>query len=69
MQQVGTLRAAPDEYVEFVESGSSAKGEYHCAECRYGVTVHRDLPLCPMCGGTTWEPTAWSPFTRERGLL
>lgn len=65
MQQVGTPRVAPDEFVEFVVTGSVAKGEYHCSECRYGVTVHRELPRCPMCGGTTWEPTAWSPFRRD----
>jgi hypothetical protein len=69
MPHLGTLRAAPDEFVEFVSAGSVAKGEYHCADCRYGVTVHRELPRCPMCGGTTWEPTAWSPFTREHQPL
>jgi rubrerythrin len=67
MAETASWRVAPDEYVEFVTSGSSAKGEFHCAECGYGVTVHRELPRCPMCGGCTWEPVAWSPFTRALG--
>ena len=54
----------PDGYVEFVTTGMSAKGEFHCCECGYGVIVYRTLPQCPMCGGTSWEPSAWSPFGR-----
>jgi rubrerythrin len=54
------------DYVEFVATGTRAAGEYHCAGCGYGVTVHASLPQCPMCGGTSWEPAAWSPFTRAR---
>jgi rubredoxin len=53
-------------YVEFLSTGDAAKGEYHCSECGYGVTVHRELPRCPMCSGTTWEQVPWSPFTRAR---
>ena len=33
-----------------------------CSGCGYGVTIFRTLPRCPMCGGQTWEQTAWSPF-------
>jgi hypothetical protein len=54
----------PEGFVQFWNTGDPVKGEYHCAECGYGVTVCRDLPLCPMCGGTVWEQTAWSPLTR-----
>jgi hypothetical protein len=54
----------PEGFVRFWNTGDPVKGEYHCAECGYGVTVCRDLPLCPMCGGTVWEQTAWSPLTR-----
>jgi hypothetical protein len=54
----------PEGFVRFWKTGDPVKGEYHCAECGYGVTVCRDLPLCPMCGGTVWEQTAWSPLTR-----
>ena len=49
-------------------SGSAAKGEFRCAECGYGVTIHNELPLCPMCGGETWEEAAWSPFGRAGDL-
>jgi rubrerythrin len=61
--------ASPDEYVEFVKAGEHVKGEYHCSECGYGVTVHRELPRCPMCGGGAWEQTEWSPFMRDRQPL
>jgi rubrerythrin len=61
-------RAAPDEYVEFSAAGQQVKGEFHCSECGYGVTVVRKLPLCPMCGGTSWEQSEWSPFTRSQPL-
>ena len=56
--------ATPDEYVEFLEMGDAAKGEFHCADCGYGVAVHRALPQCPMCGGSAWEQSAWSPLSR-----
>ena len=57
------------DYVHFVSAGSRVKGEFHCAECGYGVTVYRVLPVCPMCGGTEWEQSAWSPLTRARSVL
>jgi hypothetical protein len=59
-----TPRVAADEYVEFFVTGDAAKGEFHCSQCGYGVTIVRELPLCPMCGGTLWEASPWSPFTR-----
>lgn len=49
-------------FVPFFQRGDSVKGEFHCSDCRYGVTTCRRLPRCPMCGGETWEQTAWSPF-------
>lgn len=55
--------------VEFLAAGQKAKGEFHCAECGYGVTVHRELPRCPMCGNDTWEQSAWTPFARARSIL
>ncbi len=39
-------------------AGASARGEFQCAECGYGIVVHRDLPACPMCHGADWYP--WS---------
>ena len=62
-------RATHDEYVEFVSTGEPVKGEYHCTDCGYGVTVHRELPRCPMCGGRLWEQVDWSPFMRDRQPL
>ena len=62
-------RSAPDEYVEFRAAGDSVKGEFHCSECGYGVTIVRTLPLCPMCGGKAWEQSPWSPFTRSHQTL
>ena len=64
MRDSSTSQVAPDEFVEFVAAGQSVKGEYHCSDCGYGVTIVRALPLCPMCGGTSWEQSPWSPFSR-----
>jgi rubrerythrin len=66
-QTGGTPRA--DDYVEFWNAGQAAKGEFHCSECGYGVTIHRELPLCPMCGGGAWERAPWSPLTRAASTL
>ena len=52
-----------EDFIEFWPAGIQAKGEFHCAECRYGVTIHSKLPTCPMCGCESWEQTAWHPFT------
>ena len=53
-----------DDHVQFLAAGDSGKGEYRCSECAYGVTVHRSLPVCPRCAGSSWEQVAWSPFSR-----
>jgi rubrerythrin len=68
MRDSSTSRVAADEFVEFFAAGQSVKGEYHCSDCGYGVTIVRALPLCPMCGGTSWEQSAWSPFSRTPRL-
>jgi rubrerythrin len=67
-EQIGRW-ASPDEFVEFVSTGDLVKGEFHCSDCGYGVTVHRELPRCPMCGGDAWERADWSPFMRDRQSL
>jgi rubrerythrin len=59
-------KAVADGFVEFLSSGDRATGEYHCSECGYGVTIFAVLPLCPMCGGTAWEQSSWSPFSRAQ---
>jgi rubrerythrin len=60
---------ANTEYVQFWSTGESVKGEFHCAECGYGVAVYRELPRCPMCGGESWEQAPWSPFARADGAI
>ncbi|HEX3805599.1 MAG TPA: hypothetical protein VHV52_02360 [Gaiellaceae bacterium] len=46
-------------------TGATAAGAYHCSSCGYGVTVQSTLPLCPMCGGKTWEAAGWGPVSRR----
>lgn len=48
-----------DGFVSFLAAGDPAVGEFRCSGCRYGVSVSRALPTCPMCGGVVWE--AYSP--------
>jgi hypothetical protein len=70
MRDVGAAGREPGgDFVDFLSAGARVKGEFHCAECGYGVTVYRALPVCPMCGGADWEQSAWSPLTRARGIL
>ena len=68
LQQAREGTGGEGDYVEFCATGTAAAGEYHCADCGYGVTVQSALPQCPMCSGTTWEPHTWSPFTRSTQL-
>jgi hypothetical protein len=49
-----------DGFVTFLAAGEPAVGEFRCSECRYGVTIARALPVCPMCGGTIWERARWA---------
>ena len=53
-----------DDFEALFASGARATGEYHCVACGYGITLHSTLPRCPMCGGSSWEQSTWSPFTR-----
>jgi rubrerythrin len=70
MREVDAGRREPaGDYVDFLAAGDHAKGEFHCAECGYGVTVYRALPVCPMCGGAQWEQSSWSPLSRARRVL
>ena len=46
-------------------AGNAAVGEFRCRGCGYGVIVQRTLPRCPMCGGSSWEPSLWRPYTRR----
>jgi hypothetical protein len=62
LDQAQGRRTREGDYVEFHVAGSPATGEYHCADCGYGVTVQAVLPQCPMCAGTSWESQALTPF-------
>ena len=68
-QGIDRSRAATGDYVEFWAAGQTVKGEFHCSGCGYGVTIVRALPVCPMCRGTSWERSAWSPFGKAPSLL
>jgi hypothetical protein len=68
LQDAHVRGADPGDLVQFWQAGVSAKGEFHCTDCGYGVTVFRQLPSCPMCGGSEWEQSAWSPFQRPATL-
>jgi rubrerythrin len=58
-----------DEVVELAAAGDAVRGEFRCAECAYGVTIHRELPHCPMCGGSSWEPASRSPAMEAASAL
>ena len=58
----GTFEAG---YVEHAATGDTTTGQFQCAGCGYGVSVRRRLPLCPMCGGTAWEPRPAAAFDRS----
>ena len=64
---ISSTTVRDDTYVEFFTTGTPAKGEFHCSECGYGVTVFRVLPRCPMCGGGAWEQSDTSPLGRVSG--
>jgi Zn finger protein HypA/HybF involved in hydrogenase expression len=68
-QGMETPRGTSGDYVEFLLAGQCVKGEFHCSDCGYGVTIVRELPQCPMCGSRSWEQAPWSPFTRARQPL
>lgn len=70
LDQAAESQGRGDGYVEFAAAGTAARGAYHCAECGYGVTVQAELPRCPMCSGTTWEPRVWSlPARPPRAII
>ncbi len=54
-----------DDFVALFAAGTRATGQYRCASCGYGITLHSKLPSCPMCGGESWEQAAWTPFARS----
>jgi len=62
-------REAPgDDFAALFTTGTHGTGQYRCASCGYGITLHAPLPNCPMCKGETWEQAAWTPFARSLEL-
>ena len=59
MLETGVESEASDDFVRFHEAEAEARGEFHCAECGYGVIVQTRLPTCPMCAGRLWEQSTW----------
>jgi hypothetical protein len=47
-------------------AGDHSKGEFRCVDCGYGVTVCRELPICPMCGCESWQSVSWAPMARAQ---
>jgi hypothetical protein len=57
-------KADQDEFVEFYRAGERAAGAFECVGCGYGAVARAELPTCPVCRGTLWERSLWTPFTR-----
>jgi hypothetical protein len=49
----------------FFSAGTAAVGDFHCAECGYGISARSLLPECPMCRGLEWEALSTSPYARH----
>ena len=62
------VEAADSGAPTFRTAGTAAAGEFHCAECGYGIAVQTLLPICPMCRGLVWDDSATSPYGRRRSL-
>jgi rubrerythrin len=56
MEKGAGTEVLDEDCVDFLAMGTVVTGEFRCSECGYGVSISRALPLCPMCGGTSWEP-------------
>ena len=66
----GRSEAAVDDGAPvFLASGDRAVGEFHCADCGYGIAIRTVVPRCPMCGSEVWEPSRTSAVARERADL
>jgi hypothetical protein len=64
-QQTATpAKADEDEFVEFFRAGERAAGAFECVGCGYDAVVRAELPSCPICRGSLWERSLWSPFAR-----
>lgn len=58
---------SPTETVDVILlAGALANGDFRCADCGYGITTTRELPVCPMCRGESWREQRWTPFARHQ---
>jgi lipopolysaccharide biosynthesis regulator YciM len=62
--KAGVARAVPELLPREPIRTMVTKGDYRCATCGYGVSVHRSLPRCPMCGGNAWLDAARGDSSR-----
>jgi hypothetical protein len=62
-----TIAADGDE-IQLSAAGDHVKGEFHCADCGYAITVCKELPPCPMCGCESWQAALWRPFGRASAI-
>jgi len=59
-----TIAAGRDDTSELSAAGDHVKGEFHCVDCGYAITVCKELPPCAMCGCESWQLAPWQPFAR-----
>ena len=64
MAEAPTTAAEGNDVRITAAAGEHGKGEFRCIGCAYSVTVCRELPPCPQCGGTAWQAVSWRPFAR-----
>jgi hypothetical protein len=57
-------QAMEDEFVEFFRAGDRTAGAFECVGCGYGAVIRAELPTCPVCRGSLWERSLWTPFAR-----
>ena len=56
LDERGIVDATPTETVgASAVAPAAVSREYRCTACGYGAILRPALPICPMCGGTSWE--------------
>jgi hypothetical protein len=65
----GPTIAADGDEIQLSAAGDHVKGEFHCADCGYAITVCKELHPCPMCGCESWQAALWRPFARASATM
>jgi hypothetical protein len=60
----GPTIAAGGNEIQLSAAGDHVKGEFHCVDCGYAITVCKELPPCAMCGCELWQAALWHPLSR-----